>query len=73
MPTSFSRILNEDDLTEVRNQYLAALEALEAEENAEQKGEEHDEQPARTTEAGAESVTAPTGQAAAAEAEAEEE
>jgi hypothetical protein len=32
VPTSFSRILNEDDLAEVRSQYLAALEALEAEE-----------------------------------------
>ncbi|GAA2489696.1 hypothetical protein [Streptomyces longisporus] len=50
MPTSFSRILNEDDLTEVRNQYLAALEALEAEENAEQKAEEHDERPAKEEE-----------------------
>ncbi|MGX5182940.1 hypothetical protein ACWKT5_08975 [Streptomyces avermitilis] len=71
MPTSFSRILNEDDLTEVRNQYLEALEALEAEENAEQRGEERDEQPARTHEAGAASVTAPTEQAAAADAEEE--
>ncbi|QNP66624.1 hypothetical protein [Streptomyces genisteinicus] len=32
MPTSFSRILNEEDLAEVRNQYLQALEALEEEE-----------------------------------------
>lgn len=32
MPTSFSRILNEEDLTEVRNQYLAALDALEEDE-----------------------------------------
>lgn len=36
MPTSFSRILNENDLAEVRNQYLAALEAVEAEEAEEQ-------------------------------------
>jgi hypothetical protein len=34
MPTSFSRILNEDDLTEVRNQYLAALQALDDDEKA---------------------------------------
>jgi hypothetical protein len=34
LPTSFSRILNEADLAEVREQYLAALEALEAEEAA---------------------------------------
>ncbi|WP_433549057.1 hypothetical protein ACQPZG_31355 [Streptomyces sp. CA-294286] len=35
MPTSFSRILNEEDLAEVRNQYLQALEALEEEEDEE--------------------------------------
>jgi len=40
MPTSFSRILNENDLAEVRNQYLAALEAVEAEEQADTTGGE---------------------------------
>lgn len=39
MPTSFSRILNEEDLAEVRSQYLQALEALqEEEEQAEAEG-----------------------------------
>ena len=37
MPTSFSRILNEDDLDQMRNQYLAALEALEADEEADEE------------------------------------
>lgn len=32
MPTSFSRIMDGKELDEVRNQYLAALEELEAEE-----------------------------------------
>ncbi|MEU9350974.1 hypothetical protein AB0D65_08100 [Streptomyces griseoloalbus] len=45
MPTSFSRILNEQDLAEVRNQYLQALEALEEEEEeeAEEEGTGADE------------------------------
>jgi hypothetical protein len=34
MPTSFSRVLNDDDLKDVRDQYLAALAALEEEEDA---------------------------------------
>lgn len=41
MPTSFSRILNEEDLAEVRNQYLQALEALEEEEDEEEDEESH--------------------------------
>jgi len=49
MPTSFSRILDEADLAEIRNQYLAALEALEAEENA--GGPEAGEAEADTVEA----------------------
>ncbi|MFJ5294422.1 hypothetical protein [Streptomyces sp. NPDC088348] len=47
MPTSFSRILNEDDLAEVRNQYLQALEAIEEEEQADADRAEDDGPQAR--------------------------
>jgi hypothetical protein len=44
VPSSFSRFLSEDDLKNVRDQYLDALAALEDEENAtddpDEKGDE---------------------------------
>jgi hypothetical protein len=46
MPTSFSRILSDVDLAEVRDQYLAALEALEAEEDLATEEEPAGETPA---------------------------
>jgi hypothetical protein len=53
VPTSFSRILNEEDLAEVRTQYLQALGALEEEEEADAEGAEDD-----GPRSGAESLTA---------------
>lgn len=40
MPTSFSRILSESDLQEVRDQYLKALDDLESEEDDDDNDED---------------------------------
>lgn len=54
MPTSFSRILNEEDLAEVRTQYLAALDALEEDEAGAEPAEDTGEDTSKDEEAGRE-------------------